>query len=103
MARRTSRLVPVGEIGLMPTPESQRICFLPSFSMSLFRNSRSFFASGEPDFHSMPIYTSSVFSRKIKTFSFSGWRTGEGGGDDVDGAWEHFPVADVGLGGGGDE
>src|SRR5216117_2235366 len=55
IARRTSRFVPVGEIGLMPTPESQRICFLPSFSMSLFKNSSSFFASGVPLFHSMPI------------------------------------------------
>src|SRR5229473_94056 len=45
IARRTSRFVPVGEIGLIPTPESQRICFLPSFSISLFRNSKSFFAS----------------------------------------------------------
>ena len=36
---RTRRLVPVIEIGLMPTPESRRICFLPPFSMSLFRNS----------------------------------------------------------------
>src|SRR2546430_5955418 len=42
MARRTRRFVPVGEMGLMPTPESQRICFLPSFSISLFKNSRSF-------------------------------------------------------------
>src|SRR6266852_2710265 len=78
MARRTSRFVPVGEIGLIPTPESQRICFFPSFNISLLRNSSSFFASGDPDFHSIPIYTSSVFSRKINTFIFSGSRTGEG-------------------------
>src|SRR6266403_970109 len=45
MARRTSRFVPVGEIGLIPTPESQRICFFPSFNISLLRNSSSFFAS----------------------------------------------------------
>src|SRR5207302_10077637 len=46
IARRTSLFVPVGEIGLRPTPESQRICFLPSFSISLFKNSSSFFTSG---------------------------------------------------------
>src|SRR2546429_866943 len=78
MARRTRRLVPVGEIGLIPTPESQRICFFPSFSISLFKNSSSFFTSGVPDFHSIPMYTSSVFSRKIMTSIFSGARTGEG-------------------------
>src|SRR6201998_210741 len=78
MARRTKRFVPVGEIGLMPTPESQRICFFPAASISLFRNFSSFFASGVPDLHSIPIYTSSVFSRKITTSIFSGSRTGEG-------------------------
>src|SRR5258708_38883610 len=61
----------------MPTPESQRICFLVSFSMSLFKNSSSFFASSEPDFHSIPMYTSSVFSRKMHTFIFSGARAGQ--------------------------
>ena len=63
MALRTSRLVPVMEMGLMPTPESIRICLGPPFSISLFRNSSSFFTSGVPCCHSMPAYTSSVFSR----------------------------------------
>ena len=36
---RTRRLVPVTDIGLMPTPESSRTCFLPPLSMSLLRNS----------------------------------------------------------------
>ncbi len=78
IARRTSRFVPVGEIGLMPTPESSRICFDAPFIISLFRKSISFFTSGVPDFHSMPAYTSSVFSRKITTFIRSGCFTGEG-------------------------
>ncbi len=38
----------------------------------------SFFTSGVPDFHSIPTYTSSVFSRKITTFMRSGCSTGEG-------------------------
>src|SRR5436309_7970616 len=78
MARRTRRLVPVGEIGLIPTPESQRICFFPSFSISLFKNSSSFFTSGVPDFHSIPMYTSFLFFRKIMTSNFYVARTGEG-------------------------
>src|SRR3990172_8113659 len=49
IARRTSRLVPKGEMGLMLTAESQRICFLLPASMSLFRNSSSFFTSGVPE------------------------------------------------------
>src|SRR6266850_4308409 len=36
IARRTSRFVPVGEIVLIPTPDSQRICFFPSFNFSFF-------------------------------------------------------------------
>src|SRR5271157_683706 len=77
-ARRINLFVPVGEIGLIPTPESQRICFFPSFNISLFRKSSNFFTSGVPLFHSMPMYTSSVFSRKITTSIFSGSRTGAG-------------------------
>ena len=65
-------------MGLMPTAESQRICFFAPFSISLFRNSSSFFASGVPERHSIPMYTSSVFSRKIVIFMRSGLRTGEG-------------------------
>ncbi len=78
IARRTRRLVPVGEIGLMPTPESQRICFGPPLSMSLLRNSSSFLTSGVPERHSMPMYTSSVFSRKMTMFMRSGFFTGDG-------------------------
>ena len=37
MARRTRRLVPVMEMGLMPMPESVRIFFLPPLSMSSLR------------------------------------------------------------------
>ncbi len=38
----------------------------------------SFFAFSEPAGHSMPAYTSSVFSRKITMSTFSGSLTGEG-------------------------
>ncbi len=55
-----------------------RTCFFPPASISLFKNSSSRFASGVPLFHSIPMYTSSVFSRKITTSIFSGSRTGEG-------------------------
>ena len=50
MARRTRRLVPVGEMGLMPMPESTRICFGPSFSISLFRKSMQLFDFGRAGF-----------------------------------------------------
>jgi len=66
--------VPNSEIGLMPMPESGRMR-LPS---SRERKSMSFSACGVPFAHSMPAYTSSVFSRKITTFIFSGCVTGEG-------------------------
>src|SRR5467141_1963117 len=56
IARRTSRFVPVGEIGLMATPESRRICFGPPPSISLFKYSISFFTSGVPDFHILGIF-----------------------------------------------
>ena len=41
-------------------------------------NPMSFPASTDPRGHSIPAYTSSVFSRKITTFTFSGSRTGDG-------------------------
>ena len=41
--------MPVGDMGLMPTPESSRIFFGVPFSISLFRKSMSFFTSGVPD------------------------------------------------------
>ena len=53
-AIRTRRLVPVTEIGLMLTPESRRICFLPPLSMSLLRNSIRRAQSAVPCSHSMP-------------------------------------------------
>ena len=46
MARRTRRLVPKGEMGLMVMPESVRICLGPPPSISLFRNSISFLHFG---------------------------------------------------------
>src|SRR5512146_2866381 len=46
MALRTRRCVPVMEMGLMPMPESSRICFGPPLSISLLRNSMSLATSG---------------------------------------------------------
>src|SRR5207253_419912 len=40
--------------GLIPPPDSRRICFLPPLSISLFRNSINLAASGVPCSHSMP-------------------------------------------------
>ena len=54
MARRTSRFVAMGDIGLMPTPESSRMRFLSFFSITLFRKSINIFAAGVPDLHSIP-------------------------------------------------
>ena len=73
MAMRTRRRVPVMEIGLMPIPESGRTR-LPSDA----RNSMRRRTASEPCSHSIPEYTSSVFSRKITTSICSGFRTGEG-------------------------
>ena len=79
MAMRTRRLVPVIEIGLMPMPESSRIFFLALVaSITLLMKSMSFLHSGVPSRHSIPEYTSSVFSRKITMFIRSGCFTGDG-------------------------
>ncbi len=66
--------MPVSEIGLMPMPESGAI----RFPISLAMNSMTRSACGVPLAHSMPAYTSSVFSRKMTTFISSGWVTGAG-------------------------
>ena len=52
----------------MPMPEPAGT----GFFISSRRNAMSFSASGVPAFHSMPAYTSSVFSRKITTFELAG-------------------------------
>ena len=59
-------------LGTRHGAESARMSALNSF----MRKSRSLFASAEPALYSIPAYTSSVFSRKITTFSFSGSRIG---------------------------
>jgi hypothetical protein len=68
------RFEPNSDIGLMPMPESGRI----RFPISLDRNSMTRSACGVPRAHSIPAYTSSVFSRKITTSMSSGRLTGEG-------------------------
>src|SRR3989304_4476780 len=77
MAARISRSDPCWEIGLIPIAEGsgKRICFTP---ISRRRKSITLRASGLPAPHSMPEYTSSVFSRKITMSTFSGCFTGEG-------------------------
>ena len=77
MALRTSRLEPNSDIGLMPMAEASRILEVVRRSIEL-RNSMTLFASADPAGHSMPAYTSSVFSRKMTMSTFCGSRTGEG-------------------------
>ena len=74
IAAVTRRFVFRSLIGLIPMPESSGI----RVPISPFRNARTFACSSVPAFHSMPAYTSSVFSRNTTMSSFSGWRTGEG-------------------------
>ena len=58
----------------MPMPESGA----RRLPISRDRNSMIFSACGVPLAYSMPAYTSSVFSRKMTTFIFSGCVTGDG-------------------------
>ena len=78
MAMRTMRCVARRLTGFTPIPESARIRLPVPASISSFRKRSTFFASSLPFFHSIPAYTSSVFSRKITMLTCSGLRTGDG-------------------------
>ena len=67
--------MPKGLIGLIPMPAASRMLVTPISSIMKRRN-RS--ASSDPEAHSIPAYTSSVFSRKMTTSSLSGSFMGEG-------------------------
>ena len=77
MALRIRRFDPNSEIGLMPMAEPGRIFAAARRSMVLSA-SISALAPAEPAAHSIPAYTSSVFSRKITMFTSCGLLTGEG-------------------------
>ncbi len=77
MASRTSRLVPNSVIGLipMPTGPSWMVSSKPIWSST---NARTCSAPSVPASHSMPAYTSSVFSRNVTMSICSGFFIGEG-------------------------
>jgi len=61
-------------MGLIPIPESSGI----TAPISSARKRMSLWASGVPSRHSIPAYTSSVFSRKMTMSRRSGCTTGAG-------------------------